>query len=222
MAKRESVVRSRNKGNEITPPHPLSSAPATMQQCNNNGHQTLSGLTERYTRVIDQFVQGTIEFVRTHEAWAPPIVFLLAFGETLAFLSLLLPATVILLAVGGLIGASGIQFLPVWIAGVVGSILGYGISYFIGLYFKDDIEKIWPFSRYPEMIPRGKAFFEKYGAYGVFLGHFFGPLRAVVPVVAGMYAMPQIPFQIANILSAFVWATGMLAPGFLGFKYWMG
>lgn len=172
--------------------------------------------------MIEQFTQTVIEFVQTHEAWAAPVVFLLAFGETLAFLSLLLPATVILLAIGGLIGASGIPFLPVWIAGVIGSILGYGISYYIGLYFKNDIEKIWPFSRYPEMIPRGKSFFEKYGAYGVFLGHFFGPLRAVVPVVAGMYAMPQIPFQIANILSAIVWATGMLAPGFLGFKYWMG
>ncbi len=172
--------------------------------------------------MIEQFTQTVIEFVRTHEAWAAPIVFLLAFGETLAFLSLLLPATVILLAIGGLIGASGIDFLPVWIAGVVGSILGYGISYFIGLYFKNDIEKIWPFSRYPDMITHGKTFFEKWGALGVFLGHFFGPLRAVVPVVAGMYAMPQIPFQVANILSAIVWATGMLAPGFFGIKYWMG
>ena len=172
--------------------------------------------------MIEQFTQTVIEFVRTHEAWAAPIVFLLAFGETLAFLSLLLPATIILLAIGGLIGASGIDFLPVWIAGVVGSILGYGISYFIGLYFKNDIEKIWPFSRYPDMITHGKTFFEKWGALGVFLGHFFGPLRAVVPVVAGMYAMPQIPFQVANILSAIVWATGMLAPGFFGIKYWMG
>ncbi|MEQ1695019.1 MAG: DedA family protein [Hyphomicrobiaceae bacterium] len=172
--------------------------------------------------MIEHFTQAVIEFVRTHEVWAAPIVFLLAFGETLAFLSLLLPATVILLAIGGLIGASGIHFMPVWIAAIAGSIIGYGISYFIGLYFKNDIEKIWPFSRYPQMIPHGKSFFEKYGAYGVFMGHFFGPLRAVVPVVAGMYAMPQIPFQIANILSAIVWATGMLAPGFFGIKYWMG
>lgn len=172
--------------------------------------------------MIEQFVQATIEFVRTHEAWAAPVVFLLAFGETLAFLSLLLPATAILLAIGGLIGASGIQFMPVWIAAVVGSILGYGISYFIGLYFKDDIQKVWPFSRYPDMVPRGKEFFDKWGAIGVFMGHFFGPLRAVVPVVAGMYAMPQIPFQIANILSALVWATGMLAPGFFGYKLFFG
>ena len=171
---------------------------------------------------LEHFTEWVIAFVRTHEAWAAPVVFALAFGESLAFLSLLLPATVILLAIGGLMGASGIAFLPVWIAAVTGSILGYALSYWIGLYFKDDIVNIWPFSRYPEMIPRGQAFFNKYGAYGVFLGHFFGPLRAVVPVVAGMYAMPQIPFQIANVLSSTLWSTGILVPGFVGLKYWLG
>jgi membrane protein DedA with SNARE-associated domain len=171
---------------------------------------------------IEEIAATIVGFVRTHEAWAAPIVFALAFGESLAFLSLLLPATVILLGIGGLIGASGVSLLPVWIAAVTGSILGYAVSYWVGLYFKDDIEKIWPFSRYPDMIPRGKTFFDKYGAYGVFLGHFFGPLRAVVPVVAGMYAMPQIPFQIANIASSVLWSTGVLVPGFVGLKYWFG
>ena len=170
---------------------------------------------------IHDFTQAVIAFVRAHETWAVPVVFLLAFGESLAFLSLLLPATVILLAVGGMIGASGIAFLPVWIAAVTGSILGYAVSYWIGLYFKDDIVRIWPFSKYPEMIPRGQAFFDTYGAYGVFLGHFFGPLRAVVPVVAGMHAMKQLPFQIANVLSSALWSTGILLPGYLGLKYWL-
>ena len=169
---------------------------------------------------LEEFTATVITFVKNHEPWAAPIVFALAFGESLAFLSLLLPATVILLAIGGMIGASGIQILPVWIGGVTGSILGYGISYWIGLYFKDSITTIWPFSTHPDMIPRGRAFFEKFGAYGVFLGHFFGPLRAVVPVVAGMYAMPQVPFQIANVLSSTLWATAMLLPGYLGLKYW--
>ena len=170
---------------------------------------------------MHDFTETVIAFVRTHEAWAVPIVFLLAFGESLAFLSLLLPATVILLAVGGMIGISGIAFLPVWIAAVTGSILGYAVSYWVGLYFKDDIARLWPFSTHPDMLPRGRAFFEKYGAYGVFLGHFFGPLRAVVPVVAGMYAMPQLPFQIANVLSSTLWSTGILLPGYLGLKYWL-
>jgi membrane protein DedA with SNARE-associated domain len=171
---------------------------------------------------IQHLTDTVVAFVRLHEAWAPPVVFLLAFGESLAFLSLLLPATVILFGIGGLIGASGVAFIPVWVAAVVGSILGYAISYWVGLYFKDRIATLWPFSTHPDMLPRGQAFFEKYGAFGVFLGHFFGPLRAVVPVVAGMYAMPQIPFQLANILSSALWSTGVLAPGFIGLKYWLG
>ncbi len=171
---------------------------------------------------LEQVTLTIVEFVRTHEAWAAPIVFLLAFGESLALLSLLLPATVILLAIGGLIGASGIAFFPVWFAAVAGSILGYAISYWIGLHYKDRIKNIWPFSKYPDMLPRGQAYFDKYGAFGVFLGHFFGPVRAVIPVVAGMYALPQVQFQIANVLSSILWSTGVLAPGFLGLKYMIG
>jgi membrane protein DedA with SNARE-associated domain len=56
----------------------------------------------------------------------------------------------------------------------------------------------------------------------VFLGHFFGPIRAVIPVIAGMAAMRQIPFQIANITSAFLWAGGVIAPSFFGVAWLMG
>src|SRR5690606_12359109 len=124
------------------------------------------------------------QFVRENETWAAPIVFLLAFGESLAFLSLIVPATFILVGIGGLIGASGVQLWPIVIAAGLGGSLGYALSYWIGLYFKDEIHKYWPFRAYPEMIPRGQAFFDKYGALGVFFGHFFGPVRAVIPVVA--------------------------------------
>ncbi len=167
------------------------------------------------------YVTLIVEFVRANQTWAAPIVFALAFGESLAFMSLLLPASGILLLIGGLMGASNIPFVPVCIAAAAGSIIGYGISYYIGLYFKDSIPKIWPFSKYPDMIPRGRIFFEKWGALGVFLGHFFGPLRAVIPVVAGMYELKQLPFWTANIVSSCLWAFGILAPGALGLK-WLG
>jgi membrane protein DedA with SNARE-associated domain len=162
-----------------------------------------------------------VEFVKTHQIWAAPIVFALAFGESFAFLSLVLPATVILFGVGGLMGAGNIPFVPVCVAAATGSILGYGISYYLGRYFKDDIQKLWPFSRHPEMIERGRTFFDKWGAIGVALGHFFGPVRAVIPVVAGMYELNQVQFWTANILSSCVWAFGILAPGALGLK-WLG
>jgi len=36
-------------------------------------------------------------------------------------------------------------------------------------------------------------------------GRFFGPLRASVPLAAGIFEMPYWQFQIANFVSAFVW-----------------
>lgn len=163
-----------------------------------------------------------VEFVRANQMWAVPIVFLLAFGESLAFVSLFLPSSVILFGIGGLLGASGISFWPVWIAGGVGGTLGFALSYWIGLYFKDDVHRWWPFRTRPELLPRGQQFFDRYGALGVFAGHFFGPVRAVIPVVAGMCAMRQIPFQIANVSSAFLWSAGVLGPGAVGFQMMTG
>ena len=69
------------------------------------------------------------------------------------------------------------------------------------------------------MLPKGHAFFEKWGVWAIFIGRFSGPLRASVPLVAGMLAMSQWKFQIANILSAFIWAGALLAPGSMLGKY---
>ncbi len=159
------------------------------------------------------YVEQVIAFVRDNAAWAPPIVFALAFGESLAFISLLIPAWGALVAIGALIGPSGINFWPVWIAGALGAALGDWLSYWVGLKLEYSVAKIWPLSRHPEMIPRGEAFMKKWGVPGIFIGRFFGPLRAVVPLIAGIFEMPFWRFQAANFSSAFVWAAVLLTLG---------
>ena len=153
--------------------------------------------------------------MRAHQAWAAPLVFLLAFAESLAVVSLLVPATAILFGISGLLGASGIPFWPCWAAAALGAILGDALSYWVGLHFKDRLAHLWPLTRVPDLLPRGQAFFARWGIAGVFLGRFFGPLRAAVPLVAGACAMPMLPFQLANVASALAWATGILSPGLL-------
>lgn len=168
---------------------------------------------------MQPYIDATVAFVQANQEWAAPIAFLLAFGESLAFVSLFLPSTVILVAIGGLLGASGIDVWTVVIAAWLGGSLGYALSYWLGFYFKDNIASVWPFRDHPRMLRRGEIFFARYGVFGVFLGHFFGPVRAVIPVIAGMAAMRQLPFQIANITSAFLWAAGVIAPSFYGLKW---
>lgn len=160
-------------------------------------------------------IGSIVDFVRAHNDWALPIVFLLAFFESLAFLSLLVPATAILLSISALVGAAGVSFWPLWIAGGIGGVLGYSLSYQIGAHFGDRAFRFWPFRNHPELIHKSQSFFERFGIVAVFIGHFIGPVRAVIPVVAGVYKVPRTGFEIANILAAFIWITTVLAPGFM-------
>jgi membrane protein DedA with SNARE-associated domain len=162
---------------------------------------------------FQSYVDATIAFARDNAAWAPPIVFALAFAESLAFISLLIPAWAALVAIGALIGTSDIDFVPVWIAASLGAAVGDWLSYWIGLKLEYGVQHIWPLSRHPDLIPRGEAFMKTWGVPGIFIGRFFGPLRAVVPLVAGIFEMPFWTFQIANFTSAFVWAGVLLTLG---------
>lgn len=129
---------------------------------------------------------------------------------------LLIPATAVMLLIGGLVGSGVLAPVTVLIGAIVGAILGDIISYGLGRWLGPGIVHRKPLRRYRHAVARTRLFFRRYGFAAVFLGRFLGPIRSTVPLVAGMMAMDHKRFQIANILSAAVWAPLMLAPGFLG------
>ncbi|HEX3439797.1 MAG TPA: DedA family protein [Xanthobacteraceae bacterium] len=157
--------------------------------------------------------QHIVDFVRDNAAWAPPIVFALAFGESLAFISLLIPAWGALVAIGAFVGTGDLSFWPLWIAGALGAAIGDWLSYWIGLKLEYSVTRIWPLSKHPDLIPRAERFVKRWGMAGIFIGRFFGPLRAAVPLVAGIFEMPFWRFQLANFSSALVWAAVLLTLG---------
>jgi membrane protein DedA with SNARE-associated domain len=162
---------------------------------------------------LEAHAQQLVEFVRLHEAWAAPVVFALAFGESRAFISLLIPAWAALVGIGVLISSGNLNFWPICVAGAVGAALGDWLSYWVGVKLGPPVAHVWPLSRHPELLPRGEAFVKRWGVLAIFIGRFFGPLRASVPLVAGIFRMPWWPFQLANFSSAFVWAAVLLTLG---------
>ena len=161
---------------------------------------------------FDGMTASVVDFVRANEAWAPWITGALAFGESLAILSLVIPATVILVGIGALIGGAGLDFWPIWIGAVIGAILGDWVSYEVARHFGEPIKSSWPLNKQPQLLDRSENLIRRYGVWGVFLGRFFGPLRALVPLVAGIFLMPRALFQIGNVGSAIVWAMVLLGP----------
>jgi membrane protein DedA with SNARE-associated domain len=166
---------------------------------------------------MDQWIAAVLRFVAENRFWAGPVIFGLAFAESMAVLSLAVPFTAMIIGTGALVCGPNAALDP-WLVipwGIAGAVAGDAVSYWIGRYFKDKVPRMWPFRGHPEQLERGYRFFARWGVLSVFIGRFFGPLRAVVPIVAGMLAMRQWKFQIANVTSAIVWLPMLLLPGCL-------
>lgn len=169
---------------------------------------------------IESLKTATLAFVETHKAWAPAIAAGLAFCESIAVLSIFVPATVILVAVGALIGGVGLDFWPVVAGAALGAAAGDWISYEFGHWLGPEAKAKWPLNHYPEMTQKAEGFIARWGVAAVALGRFFGPARALVPLLAGVLGMSRLPFQLANLASAAVWAFVLLAPG-AGLLTWL-
>jgi len=165
---------------------------------------------------MDQLAQDMLSLIRDNAALAVPFTFLVAFCESVALVSFLVPATVLLIGLGAIVGAGAVECLPVWAAAASGAVAGDALSYWLGRRFKGRVARLWPLSRDPGLLPRAEAFFRRWGVAGVFFGRFLGPMRATVPLAAGVTAMPVLPFKLATIASAAVWSAAMLAPGAFG------
>src|SRR5271163_2628439 len=92
---------------------------------------------------------------QSHPLWCLPIAALIAFSESFVGISILIPGTTLLLALGGLIGASHIPIFPAIAGAILGSIAGDWISYWIGLHYHHQILHVWPFRRFEAQIEKG-------------------------------------------------------------------
>jgi undecaprenyl-diphosphatase len=162
---------------------------------------------------MGDWLQPLLDWVAQNPNWAGAAVFLVSFSESMAIVGLLIPGVAMMFVAGALIAADALDFWPIFAWAVTGAVAGDGLSFWLGHHFKDRMRQVWPFNRHPEMLAQGEAFFQRYGGKSVAFGRFFGPVRAVIPLVAGMMAMPRSRFFTANILSALLWAPAYLLPG---------
>lgn len=161
------------------------------------------------------YIEPLTTWLNQHPNWAGIITFLISFSESLAIVGSVVPGSITMTAIGMLIGSSVIPALPTFTCAVLGAIGGDSASYYLGYYYRDQISEYWPFSKYPHIIESGKVFFNQHGGKSVFLGRFLGPLRSIIPMIAGMMHMPNSKFLTANITSAILWSIMYILPGIL-------
>ncbi|WP_369603024.1 VTT domain-containing protein [Hahella sp. SMD15-11] len=158
--------------------------------------------------------QVFLDWLNAHPDWITFAVAFLSLVESLAIAGMIVPGVVLLFGAAGLAGSAGIPVWEILVAGVVGALLGDGISFALGRIFHERIRTLWPLNRYPNLLDQGERFFHQHGGKSIVLGRFVGPLRAIMPLVAGMFGMPAGRFLLFNFISALGWAPVYLLPGY--------
>lgn len=164
--------------------------------------------------MFDNVVATVQEWLAASSGWAPLVVFVITLLESLPGISILVPATALLLATGVLLGTGTLDPISVLAAAVAGAIVGDALGFWVSrAYGPRIVRRLLPRSQ-RRAYATALVMFRRFGWAAVFFGRFLGPVRAVAPLIAGIARMRERHFQAANIASAIVWVPLMLLPGY--------
>ncbi|MBZ2167195.1 bifunctional DedA family/phosphatase PAP2 family protein [Marinobacter sp. F4216] len=163
----------------------------------------------------DGWLSELSAWLTLHPGWLALALFLAAFIESLAIAGVIVPGVAILFAFAALAGQIEMPLIQALIWAGLGAIAGDVLSFAIGRKLQGRLHTVWPFSRYPALISKGESFFLEHGGKSVVIGRFVGPVRPVIPLVAGTLSMSWQRFLTFNIFSAVGWAPVYILPGFM-------
>ena len=113
-----------------------------------------------------------------------------------------------------------LDFLPVVLAGLIGTVLGALPWYGIGRLVNEKRLEQWldKHGRWigikPQELARSRKWFNKYGVSLVFWGRLVPGIRTLISVPAGVELMPLTPFLIWTTAGSLIWTLFLTATGF--------
>lgn len=164
---------------------------------------------------LGEYIHPLTSWLQQHPSWALFITFSVSLAESLAIIGSIVPGSVTMTTIGILAGSGIMRIDFTLMASILGAVCGDSLSYAIGYIYSDKLIYIWPFKRYPKLLNYGQEFFARHGGKSVLIGRFVGPLRSIIPVIAGIMHMKQWRFLIANVISAIGWSLLYVMPGVL-------
>ncbi|KAF0867048.1 bifunctional DedA family/phosphatase PAP2 family protein [Pseudomonas sp. LD120] len=152
-------------------------------------------------------------WLTTHPQWLAAAVFVVACVECLAIAGLIVPGTVLLFTIAVLAGNGALSLGETLLLGFFGGVLGDVMSYLLGRRFHQNIRRLPGLRHHPEWLNGAETYFQRYGIVSLLVGRFIGPLRPMLPMVAGMFDMPFVRFFAVSLLAAAGWSLAYILPG---------
>lgn len=153
-------------------------------------------------------MEGIITFLTAHSALSPVIVFGL-----ILLAGLNIPISIDVLLVFSAVGSATYMphmFWPLYIAFVTGCIASASLSYCIGRFCGNRLNRIWVFNKLlnEERVAKMSHFYHKYGFWTFLVGRFipFG-VRNGFFLSQGVTKIPYRKFLLYDTIACLIWAT---------------
>lgn len=163
--------------------------------------------------MLENLAHVVMDFLSAHPHWGSILTFVVAFTESLAVIGTIVPGSVTMTAIGVMAGTGALPIAMTFFWATLGALFGDYISYWVGKNYSVQIRASRFFQGRGHWLEKGEAFFHKHGGKSVIVGRFFGPVRSLVPLIAGLLQMSVLRFTLAVIPAAFLWAVVYMLPG---------
>ena len=147
-------------------------------------------------------------------------VFVVAFLEALVGIGLIMPGSVLTVFSGWLAFHGKASISVIMAAAALGALLGDLISYWLGARFGAHLWNSRLLKKHEGLLRLAELFFFEHGGKSVLLGRFLGPIRGLVPFVAGASQMRPAVFASYAIISGVLWGISYPGIGYLGGTSW--
>jgi membrane protein DedA with SNARE-associated domain len=166
--------------------------------------------------LLGQSWEDIARLLRENQTLVEVALFVLAFAESIVVVSIFVPSTLIFIAIGALEGAAGGVLAPLVIAGALGALAGDVVSFALGNYFRNDIERMPVLRHRLHVVERARKLVGQWGIAAIIVSKTTGPFRPLVPMLAGASSMPWIVFIVASAISSALWSVLVLVPAYYG------
>lgn len=163
---------------------------------------------------MTEWFESILPTIRDMGAVGYVVLFAATFGESFVITGIFVPGTIILLIMGGLIPYGYYDALPLGFFAYLGAVLGNAVSYEGGRLGRLHVERL---TLLKNSLSFARSFFQKHGGKSIILCRFIGPVRPLVPFIAGITEMKRSSFYAYSLIGGVVWIAS-----YLGFGYVFG
>lgn len=164
---------------------------------------------------VHALIEQLARFILAWGFLAAPLVGVIAFAEGIAVVGSFVPGSTLLVALATSAGSDKVSVWAMIAFASLGALAGDALSYALGRRHGSRMLAMRPFAFRPEWTRRATELLERRGDVAVFIGRQTPPLRALMPLLAGMSRLPPTRFLVADGIASVFWAALHLGLGAL-------